>query len=197
MTNLEMITIRELLRDPQFRKFFTSVPELPEHYTPDRMPWRLLVMKKGEDKWRGKRFGTYQEAFAGFKTMLPKIDNAAINCPALSFMPPIRNLRVKGKMVKGPGGKLKPFIVTKIWRPQIEADMEQHHWCPHCRRPTVFHYSASKQRVINGFVQPPSEPALHCMICGASERIIDLRAPYKGAQLWDPNRPKIYNVREN
>lgn len=190
---LEMITIRELLRDPQYREYFTKVPQLPSHYKPENLPWRLLVQKKGETKWRGKRYGTYQDAFKGFKKMLPVIDNAAINCPSLSFIPPIRNVRLKGKYKIVQGGHKKQIIKTLVWKPQITADMEHHDWCPHCRRPSIFRYASNKAKMYNGFVVPPDEPALRCMICGASERIIDLRNPLSH-QKWDSNRPKIYEV---
>ena len=33
-----MITVKELLADPQYKKFFTTVPKLPDHYTPDMLP---------------------------------------------------------------------------------------------------------------------------------------------------------------
>lgn len=188
---LELITIRELLRDPQFRDYFTKVPTLPDHYTPDKLPWKLLVQKHGETRWRAKRFGTYRDAFDGFKKMLPLIDNAAINNPALSFMPPLRTVRVKGKTVMV-RGKVKPVIKTIIWKPRLEADMANHNWCPYCRRPSIFKYaSLPARRTPEGFVIPASEPAMRCCICGASENIVNLRAPEEH-QNWDPNRPKVH-----
>lgn len=190
---LELLTIRELLRDKQYKEYFLKVPKLPDFYTPDRLPWRLYVLKEGETKWRMKRFGTYTEAFTGFKTMLPKITNAAINCPSLSFMPPIRNVRLKGKYRVVQGGHKKQIIKTLVWKPAIDSDMEKHDWCPHCRRPTVFRWAATKARVYEGYTLPADEPAMRCMICGASERIVDLRNPLN-AQKWDPNRPKIYEL---
>lgn len=189
---LELITIRELLRDPTFKKFFITPPVLPAHYTPELMPWKLYVHKVGETQWRAKRFGTYREAFEGMKKMLPTIDNAAINCPALDFMPPIRNVKIKGKTVMV-RGKARPVIKSIVWRPQITDDMEAHHWCSHCRRPTIFRYSTPKARVVQGFVVPSPEPALRCIICGSSDRIVDLRTP-TNAQKWDDNRPKIYSI---
>lgn len=189
--SLELITIRELLRDPQYKAFFTKTPKLPDHYTPEMKPWKLLVQKENETHWRAKRFGTYREAFDGFKKMLPVITNAAINCPALTFMPPIRNVRVKGKFITVQGGHKRPYVRSIIWKPQISADMEQHFWCPHCRRPSIFKYASSSIRTNTGKLV--TEPTLRCVICGASDRIIDIRHPEK-AQRWDLNRPKIYNL---
>lgn len=184
--SIEMITIQELLRDPQYRKYFTTVPQLPSHYTPDHKPWKLIVMKKGESIWRTKRMGTYEEAFTGLKKMLPIIDNGAINCPALGFMPPTRTVRLKGKFDK----KGKQITRTTLWTPKIEGDMEQHHWCAHCRRPTVFKVAMVKPKRHHGYFVPAGEPVLRCGICGASERIVNLRRP-ETEQRWDRNRAVV------
>jgi hypothetical protein len=185
--SIELITIKELLRDPQYRAYFSKVPKLPSHYTPENKPWKLMVLKRGEVAWRSKRMGTYQEAFEGLKKMLPLITNAAINCPPLNFMPPVRTVRLKGKFDR----KGKQVLKSIIWRPAIDADMEAHNWCPHCRRPSIFKVAVTTSKNRGGFAMPASEPALRCMICGASERIVDLRHP-ENHQKWDPNRPRIY-----
>lgn len=185
---LEMITIRELLRDPQFKAYFTKPPTLPAHYQAEGVkPWKLLVMKKNESFWRSKRYATYAEAFAGMKKMLPTISDAAINSPALGFMPPVKTYRLKGKFDR----KGQPILRTKVWTPQLEADMGQHYWCPHCRRPTIFRTVALGPRRNGTYMLPSSEAALRCFICGASERVVDLRHP-ENAQKWDPTRPKVY-----
>lgn len=189
--SLELITLKELLRDPQYRAFFTKVPKLPEHYTPENKPWKLMILKPGEHAWRSKQMGTYQEAFRALKKLMPDIENAAINCRPLTFMPPTRTVRIKGKF-ETVRGKQKPVIKTIIWKPQITADMADHNWCGHCRRPSIFTMATtSAKRSASGFVSAPGGPAIRCVICGASDRIIDLRNPANHQQ-WDPNRPKIY-----
>lgn len=185
--NLELITIKELLRDPQYKAYFTKVPKLPTHYTPEMRPWKLLVLKPDEHQWRSKRYGTYQEAFLGMKKMLPIIDNAAINCPALGFMPPTRTVRIKNKF--DPKTK-KQLIRTTLWHPQIEADMAQHNWCPHCRRPSIFKLAVLSRPLREGYRPIHGEPVLRCIICGVSERTVDLRDP-SNHQGWDVNRPRI------
>lgn len=185
---LELITIKELLRDKQYREYFLKPPTLPEHYTPDKLPWKLLILKKGETKWRSKRFGTYKEAFDALKTLLPTIENAAINCPALGFMPPMQTFRVRGKI--DPKTK-KPKLVTKVWKPRLTSDMGDHHWCPYCRRPSIFRYATLARASSGGRIIPPGEPVLRCIICGASERVVDIRHP-ENAQGWDTKRPKVY-----
>lgn len=181
-----MITIRELLADPQYKAYFTKVPKLPDHYTPEALPWRLLVRKEGEQQWRSKRFGTYQEAFQGFKVMLPKIQDAAINCPALNFMPPVRTVRVKGKL----DAKGNQVIRSLVWKPRLEADMLPHEWCGYCRRPTIFGAKAMSPRMLNGYRLPATDVKLRCLTCGSSAQIMDIRHP-ENNQRWDTNRPRL------
>lgn len=192
MVESGQITIRELLRDPQFKAYFIKVPKLPDHYTPEAEPWRLLVVKQGEHKWRSKRFGTYQDAFAGFKKMLPVISDAAINCPGLNFMPPTRTVKLKGRfeVVKG---IQKPVLRTLVWAPRLEADMPRHHWCGYCRRPTVFVNKGMPSRMLNGFTLPATRVAYRCNVCGSSDEIMDIRSPELNQQ-WDVSRPRLYRA---
>jgi hypothetical protein len=191
MVSLELITIHELLRDPAYRKYFLSIPVLPTHYKGENKPWRLFILKKGETTWRTRRLSTYNEAFHGLKRLLPIIDNAAINCPALGFMPPVRTVRIKGRI--DPKTK-KPMLRTVVWKPQIESDMEDHSWCPHCRRPTIFRVSRlNVNRPGSKYKLPLGEALERCIICGVSEHIVDLRNP-TNAQQWDTNRPKVYTL---
>jgi len=186
MALTEMITLDELLRDPSYREYFAKVPKLPEHYK-GTLPWKLYILKKDESTFRSKKFATYKEAFEGYKKMKPLIQNAAINCPALGFIPPVRTVKVKGKL----DAKNKPILVTKVWKPRIEADMDQHYWCSHCRRPTVWRIaSLNLNRKGSSYTLPLAEPTQRCVICGASERVVDLRDPLN-AQQWDINRPFI------
>lgn len=190
-SQLELISIHELLRDRQYREYFLKTPTLPEHYTEVNRPWKLIVLKKNETVWRSKRFGTYGEAFAGLKTMLPSIINGAINCPPLDFMPPLKNFKVKGKFV-GNGHLRKPLIVTKVWKPQLTDDMSDHSWCGYCRRPSIFRYANLSRPAKGGMVSTHGEPEMRCIICGASTRIVNLRTPELTTQRWDNNRPKVY-----
>jgi hypothetical protein len=191
-----MITLRDLLEDPQYKSYFLKVPKLPKHYTPDSEPWKLMILKKGEDQWRTKRFGTYKDAFAAVKKLLknPDIYDMVINCPGLDWQPPIRvfQAKVKGKTNKDGS----PLIVTRaeVWKPRITPEMSKHNWCPYCRRPTAFgyfevHKAMTKARVGNmGANVDPS--LLRCSICAASERVVNLRHP-ANHQNWDKNRVRV------
>lgn len=191
MTSLEMITIQELLRDKQYREYFLKAPKLPEHYNrPGMLPWKLYIQKPGETIWRAKRFSTYRDAFEALKKLMKSgtVGNAAINCPPLAFIPPVRNVRLKGVIDKQ---TKKQAIQTIVWKPRIESDMADHLWCGHCRRPSIFRVAAVNiNRKDAKYILPVGEPALRCSICGASERVINLRNPLT-AQRWDPTRPYI------
>jgi len=190
-----MLTIHDLLQDPVYKGFLRTVPTLPDIYGPDRKPWRLMVLLKGEKHWRSKRYGTYREAFAALKKYLPRAADATINCPAIDWQPPTKVVKVKGKyIVKGKGKNAKKVQVTKTitWKPKMPMDeFEEHYWCPFCRRPTVFrtmdsHTSLPARKTAGVGIDPTLQ---RCIICGASENIVNLRNP-AAHQRWD-----VYAVR--
>lgn len=186
----DMITLRELLGDPIYKKFFTTIPKLPPHYTPESQPWKLMILKPGESQWRTKKFGTYSEAFKALKRVLPYSADATINCPSLAFQPPIRMVKVKGRT----DAKGDPILRAMVWKAKIDADMATHYWCGHCRRPTKFGYfdihpAMTRQRT--GRMGPRVNPTmLRCFICGASEFVTNIRNPERN-QGWDVNRFRI------
>jgi len=188
-----MITLRELLEDEWYKKYFLAIPKLPPHIRKASLPWKLMVLREGETQWRTRRFGTYREAFMALKKVLPHVKDAVINCPGYDWQPPMRQVRVKNKfdIVRG---KKVPMIRTIVWKPQLDGDMPIHYWCPYCRRPTVFSYfewhpAMTKQRT--GGVGPMVDPTLlRCGICGASESLVNLRHPATH-QGWDTNRMKV------
>lgn len=190
------LTIRDLFEDPKYKKYFLKVPKLPSHYTPDSLPWKLMVKKKGESVWRTKRFGTYPEAFKAMKKLMPTLADAVINSPGVNFMPPVSIFRVKGQFHERGPFKGQPITRARLWdwRPLLQGDMENHHWCPYCRRPSVFkyyrqHHAMTRSRVgIIGTLLDPS--LLRCSICGASENVVSLKRPELN-QLWDPQRAKV------
>lgn len=192
----DMITLRDLLKDPQYKQYFLKVPTLPGHYTPETKPWKLMALKRGEVQWRTKRFGTYREAFEATKKLLknPDFFDVVINCPGLDWQPPIRVFKAKVKGKTNKDGS--PLIVTRatVWKPMLDADMPNHHWCPYCRRPTKFgyfetHLAMTKQRM--GRMGSAVDPTLmRCTICAASERLVDLRHS-ANHQNWDLNRVRV------
>lgn len=182
-----MITLAELLKDPDYKEFFCSIPTLPDHITPDKKPWRLMVLLKGEHHWRMKRFGTYREAFKALKKVLPRAADATINCPGFDFQPPTKIVRLKGRYRITKRGKKVQLTRTITWKPKMPiGEYDEHHWCPYCRRPSVFRrfdaHPALPSRKIAGLGVDPA--LLRCSICGASENLVNLRNP-EFHQKWD------------
>lgn len=190
LNGLNQVSLIELLRDPEYKKYFMKVPKLPPHYKGTK-PWKLYVLLKGQQVWKTKRFETYAEAYNQLKRLLPKVVDAAINCPALGFRPPIKSVKLKGKteMVRG---KAQPVFRSLIWRPELDSSMDRHEWCPYCRRPTVFKTLASRLHTGNSTVII-TDPKFRCTICSASEVIVNLKHPEK-EQAWDTNRPTLYQI---
>ena len=183
-----MLSIHDLLEDPKYKEFFCKVPPMPDFIkeNPDTNPWRLYVKLKKDGSWRSRDFHTYKEAFVKLKSMLPKVSDAAITCKSKGFTPPYRVVRIKNKYqtnrqggyVLDAEGNKKPITKMVFWKPRIPADeFEDHIWCPYCRRPTVFRYFISHHalpiRKLGGIPIDPT--VLRCAICGASERLVNLR----------------------
>lgn len=189
-TSPGQITIRELLRDEEYKKYFLTVPKLPAHYKGSK-PWKLYILLKGSKVWKTKRFETYGDAVRAFKKLAPKMEDAAINCPALGFRPPIKPVKLKGKfdIVRG---KKQVALRSRIWHPKLEADHERHEWCPYCRRPTVFKVLVARVRALHGS-DMLSEPRYRCTICSASDVIVNLKNPEK-EQAWDTNRAQLHEI---
>ena len=183
-----MITIHELLRDADYKAFFCSVPELPPHYYPESLPWRLIVVKKGETHFRVKRFSTYAQAFKALKKLLPQISDGTINCPALDFQPPTKVVKVKGKFHTNKRGVKQQITRIVTWTPKLPiGEYEEHNWCPYCRRPTVF--SRMTRHQLLGFATLGAgidSTLLRCKMCGASENLVNLRSPNLH-QKWELN----------
>lgn len=183
-----MLSIHDLLEDSQYKEFFCRVPALPPHvlYNPEAKPWRLYVKLHKDSRWHTKDYRTYKEAFVKLRSMLPKIADGAITCKVKDFPPPYRIVRIKGKYQTDKNGKFildaqgKKKQITKMvyWKPQMPMDeFQEHTWCPYCRRPSIFDYFLSHHalppRKLGGMPIDPS--VLRCVICGASERIVNLR----------------------
>lgn len=169
-----MITLPELLKDPHYKEFFLTVPKF--HTKAVKRPsYRLYVQLKGETKWRVKEFAKYSEAFTEVKRLLKagRLHDGAICCkshPTPVFM---RNVRIKGQYRLDSKGKRVQMTRRVPWQPTLDVlDPDYQRWCPHCRRPTAFKYF-SKHHALN-YLNLDIDPELRrCVICGASERLID------------------------
>lgn len=174
-----MITMRELLKDRTYKNFICKPPILPPNFsTPSGKPWRLYAKMPNESHWRSKEFSSYKEAFSSFKKLLNKAEDLAINSKALDYRPPKRLVRIKGQYLVVQGEKIQKTREI-LWQPTLSGEWEEHHWCPYCRRPSVFKpmYEHYKLGVWLKLGVPIDYEALHCSICGTSNRLINLKSP--------------------
>lgn len=178
-----MLTIHDLLEDSRYKEFLCRVPALPPHLSADgKLPWRLLVQLKGEKHWRTKRFATYPQAFRALKKLLPNAHDAVINCPGFAWDPPKRIVKVKGKYFTDKKGNRTQVTKMIAWAPRMPVgEFQDHHWCPYCRRPTVFarfmQHPVLTVKKLGGMGIDPT--LLRCSICGVSENIVSLKRSSK------------------
>lgn len=176
-----MITIHDLLEDSRYKEFFLQVPKAPATLPGMTPPWVLYVRFRGEKRWRKKEFSSYAQAFKLLKRLIHqgKVHDAAINNKRQSFPPPMRLVRIKGKFVRGSDNVKRQATKFVEWSPKIPGDeMDEHKWCPYCRRPTVFKWYSRHHALPNiakGVVIDAS--VRRCCICGASERIAYYNRP--------------------
>jgi hypothetical protein len=166
----------ELIKDPVYRKFLTTPPQLPAHAENKRLndspPWVVYVQRVSGGKWGKKEFWTYKKAFKFFRKALKLgVHDVTINNKRVGSPPPSKWVRVRGKYVVGSDGVKRQATKLVFWKPKLEADDGEHHWCKYCRRPTTFKYYISHKRL-----GPVTSDVLRCCICGASERI-DIHTP--------------------
>jgi hypothetical protein len=165
------ITLRELLADPTYRKWFAKPPKLT-NFSPSGRPYRVYVQRELDGSWAQAAFPKYADAYRYIAKHLRVFHDMAIATPGQAFHPPVlvsKEPVLKRKVVQLKGGKTK--IVRRYvyersyWRPALE--LLGHQWCPYCRRPTVFAYFAKHHTVKNCI---PYE--MRCTICGVRRTFI-------------------------
>lgn len=161
----------ELVKDPVYRRFLQTKPELPPvARSMKRMttpPWVVYIQKKADGPWGKKEFWKYGEAFKFMaKALNLGVHDAALNCKRVGFDPPSRFVRIKGKFVVGSDGQRRQATKAVPWKPKLDVGDAEHHWCKYCRRPTVFKWLSKHKRL--GAVDSTIP---RCTICGASARI--------------------------
>ena len=168
-----MIPMSELVRDPAYRKFLQTVPRTPlisrdktKMMTP---PWVVYIQKEPHGSWGKRSFWKYSKAFKFLaKALKMGVADAALNNKRIGFEPPSKLVRVKGKYQLDSRGKKRQVTKLMVWKPPLQAEDEDHHWCKYCRRPTVFKYYKRHRALKN---QDLDTTVPRCCICGASARI--------------------------
>lgn len=139
----KQVPLRQLLKAPDYRKWFGTKPQLT--VVTSTQPWRLFVQREQGGRWAKADLDTYSQAYAGVKSRLSECYDMTIHSKAQAFRPPI--VRVNGK---------------KSWMPCPDG----HHWCVYCRRPTVFAYY-EKHPAMPGMILATYER--RCSVCAARQ----------------------------
>ena len=140
----EQLTLRELLRDPVYRKWFMRKPALyPAQKLPvttkEQSPWLVWVQVDEAGRWRRGFAEDYVTAFCHVKRMLEQgANDVTIFSRRRSYAPPAG--------------------LTSAWP-------STHDWCPYCRRPTVFWYFR-KHHALRQFRDLDLSDDRRCTICG-------------------------------
>lgn len=181
-----MIQMSELVKDPVYRSFLTTQPAQPaisvNKKLMSRPPWVVYVQREKNGPWGKKEFWKYTKAFKFFRKALKAgVYDCTINNRRIGFKPPQRFVRIKGKYVVGSDGVRRQQTKPVPWVAKIPEGQPDHHWCKHCRRPTVFRYY-KKHKALKGVEIDTTIP--RCCICGASARIAIDHASDKGFRFF-------------
>lgn len=155
------LTLRDLLKDPVYKKWFLKTPTL-EYTAATSPPWYLYLLDNG--KWKRGNAASYKGALKWAAAHLKEYDDIVIHSKRQAFRPirlrksynPPRFYKVKGKK-----GKVEAMEVVE-W----DKFPHDHMWCPFCRRPTVWipfkwHHGFTGASV-NGVLPPDNR----CHCCG-------------------------------
>jgi hypothetical protein len=148
-----MMTLRELLEDPIYAKWFSKPPK--EH---EFTKWRVYVQKKPGKRWRKKDFDRWAPAHKFLMAHVGEWYNASLTCRNDHYRPPV--VRYQG---------------TRQYYKKVLL-VEAHIWCPYCRRPTMFGYFTHHHNFPRGGIQPMPH-FLRCGICGIRE--VEVRKLYR------------------
>lgn len=159
---MQQITLRQLLRDPQYRAWFQKVPTITT--VSSAKPWRVLGQREQGGKWGRADMDRYVQAYSAVKLRLPEYYDLTIHSKLQAFKPPVVELGKRRSYMPCPDG---------------------HHWCVYCRRPTVFAYF-SRHHAMPGMELASYE--LRCSICAA--RLSGMRR-YKPKFSWDEYRDDV------
>lgn len=147
---MRQITLRELLEDPVYRKWFQKPPTVRE---PQR--WRVYAQEEEGGPWRAANFDRWEWAYHYVRRHYKMWYDCALCSRVWEWRPPV--VRYRGERVIK--GRLRKVWKRKYYEPMV--NMMGHTWCPHCRRPTVFRKFRRHHTV--GKALPYKE---RCSICG-------------------------------
>jgi hypothetical protein len=155
MDEVTQITFRELLQDPTYRAWFQKKPAARSSQS-----WRVYVQEVENGLWKKKDFDRWRLAYEFVLRNYKDWHDCALNSRVWDWRPPIVKFKAE-VMLKN--GQMKKVTKRKYYAPMLT--IVGHHWCPHCRRPTVFRPFYKHHAL--GQLKTNRKP--RCTICGISE----------------------------
>lgn len=167
-----MLTLHDLLEDKTYKKFFQTVPKMPDVSNRLSPPWRVYIQRDTDGPWARKEFWSYAEAYRWLKPRLSDLHDATIQSKGIAFKPPNKIVKVsrggKPVLIVTPNGPVQKTQLI-VWKPRLEPEDGIHTWCCYCRRPTIFRWFTKH----HNFRKDVFDPTLkRCPICGASELLV-------------------------
>lgn len=153
----KQITLRELLKDPIYRKWFSKKPRI--RVVTQAPPWRLYVQREEGGRWARADIRGYAKAYGAVASKLSEYYDMALHSKPQHFPPPIVRVGKKRYYYPCPPG---------------------HRWCTLCRRPTVFK-NFRKHHAFPGMALADYEK--YCSICGARAAG---QKQYRSSLTWPP-----------
>jgi hypothetical protein len=136
-SNITQLTLRDQLKDPIFRKWFSRNPQLGHG-------WRVYYQKTEGARWKYKDFDTWNEGYQYLAKKIAKVYDISLTHKLRHTRPPV---------VKRAGRREYYYPHT---------DKPQHFWCLMCRRMTKFGYF-KRHHNMPIYLDPTQ---LRCRICG-------------------------------
>jgi hypothetical protein len=161
----DQVQIRELLKDPEYRKWFSTDPKMSP-----RAKWRVYAQPVIDGPWKRADFTSWKKAYRFFAKNFKSWHDAALVCRNFPSDPPSVRVKVRIKSTDRRGEPVFGVVMKSKWLPGV-LTKQWHTWCPHCRRPTLFGYFAKHHAFTERGIYP-LRYKLRCSICGVALDVI-------------------------
>lgn len=138
-------TIRELLADPEYKRYFLQAPRMPQHYTTDSWAVWVRATREADGKtvWRGSKHDTYKDAIGAVSGALK--------------LPSMLDIAVVSRRVSH---RAPEAVVDRLTPSGRMTD-----WCRRCRRPSIYSANGGRHAKVGMPVVSLDEPE-SCFYCG-------------------------------
>lgn len=140
-----MLTLREQLKDPLYRKWFATPPRV-KNGAATSPPWIVYVQKEEGGPWSRAEFDKWSDGYRFVARNLKRYHDMALHHKRQEFRPPVVSQHGKRKYLlpEAPG----------------------HHWCGYCRRVTRFGYFQRHHAMPKWTWGDVLAAERRCIICG-------------------------------